>query len=336
MTLSDIVDALNGAFQTTTYRTVEASQSLKSDAAGTAATDDTLVQDLHDGSGNALGVADGDTLTISGSRDDGTTFFQDFVVTDTASQTLGDLRAAVSDALGTWVSVSIQNGVITATSVDPGTNIFTVSLSSDNAGGGSFSIGTMDVTEAGRGKASITASDASGELAITHGDYGAATGFDVAYTAGGTDGSASLGLAAGSYRGIDIAGTLGGQSATGSGRVLTGASGSSAEGLAVRYSGSGTGSVGSMTFSRGIAALVQLVADDQVDPIAGTLKGVVDAIDTQKQGIASRIDAMQARLDQHQQALINRFNALEEAMAKAQQQMSWLQAQLGSVSQSQQ
>jgi flagellar hook-associated protein 2 len=334
MTLAQIVDALNTEFQTATFRTIEASQALMSDAVGTAATDATLLQDLHDGSGNALGVADGDTMTISGTKSDGTSYYKEFVVTDVTSQTLGDLRAAISDALGTSVDVSVQDGVLTATSLDAGRKTFTLSVSSDNAGGGTFSFGTLDVTEPGHGKASITASDSGGELTLAHADYGSAAGFDVAYTAGGTDGSASLGLAAGSSRGTDAAGTIGGQSATGAGRLLVAATDTTAEGLQVRYTGSSTGSVGSVRFSRGIASLMQLVADAQVDPNTGSLKGVVDALDTQQQGIASRIDDMQKRLDQRQQFLISRFNALEEAMAKAQQQISWLQAQLGSVSNS--
>ncbi|MFQ5537731.1 MAG: flagellar filament capping protein FliD [Gemmatimonadota bacterium] len=331
MTLAQIVDALNTEFGTAKARKLEAANTLYSDAVGTAASESTTLQSLYDATGTNLGVADGDVITISGSRKDGTTFFEEWTVTDAATQTLGDLRAQITDAVGSEVVMSFASGVLTATAVEAGRSTVSLSVSSDNAGGGTFSFGGISATEKGRGTVGITASDSGGELKLAHDDYGSAAGFDVAFTAGGTDGSSSLGLAAGSYRGTDIAGTIGGQSATGAGRTLTGDTGTSAEGLVVRYTGSGTGSVGTLTYSRGIASLMELAADVLLDAASGTIQGVTDRLDTQKQGIEDRIAEFEDRLDRRRDQLIRKFSALEEAMAKAQQQAAWIQSQLGAL-----
>jgi len=331
MTLTQIVDALNTEFQTATQRKLEAATAMKSDAVGTAATDATTLQSLYDASGTNYGVANGDTLTISGVKDDGTAVFKEWVVTDVTTQTLGDLRAQIADAIGAAVDISFTGGVLTATARTAGRKTFSLTVSSDNAGGGTLSFGSISATEVGRGKASITASASAGQLKLDHGEYGSGEGFDVAFTAGGTDGSASLGLTAGSYRGLDVVGTIGGQSATGSGRVLTGDADTTAEGLIIRYTGATAGSVGSMVFSRGIASLMQLAAAVQLDTGAGSIQGILDGIDTQKTGINDRITQFEDRLARRRKSLIKRFSALEEAMAQAQQQASWIQAQLGSL-----
>ena len=227
--------------------------------------------------------------------------------------------------------LEITNGVLSATAVAEGRKAFTLAVSSDNAGGGTFNLGSFTASEEGRGKAAITASDASSELKLDHDDYGVGKGFTIAYTAGGTDGSASLGLSAATYKGIDVAGTIGGQGATGAGRTLTGDADTSAEGLLIKYTGTATGSVGSMTFSRGVASAMELVSNVLLDTDAGSIQGIVDALDTQKQGIDNRIEAFEDRLDLRAESLIKRFTALEVAMAKAQQEMGWLQAQLGAL-----
>ena len=193
--------------------------------------------------------------------------------------------------------------------------------------------GSIDPTVIGRNVARLTASDDGGELKIAHTDYGAAEGFDVAYTAGGTDGSASLGLAAGSYRGVDVTGTIGGLAATGAGRILTGGDDTAVAGMLIRYGGTSTGSIGSMTFSRGIASVVQLAADAISDNTTGSIKSIIDGMDTRTTGLNNRIDEIQARLDRRRENLIRQFSSLEAALARAQSQSSWIQAQLGALPQ---
>ncbi|NJD20134.1 MAG: hypothetical protein FIA95_12735 [Gemmatimonadetes bacterium] len=332
MTLEEIVSALNSELQAATARRLEASEALAADALGTPATDLTSLQDLHRSDGTPLAMADGDTLTLSGVGPDGSAFLQDWTVTDVATQTLGDLRAVIEETLGTEVDVSLEGGILTVTAVAAGRSGFTLVVTSDNLGGGAFTLGTLDVAEAGRTAAAIAAYASSGALSLAHADYGASAGFDLGFTAGGASGFASLGLTAGSYRGVDVAGTSGGQAAEGEGRLLVGAPGTSADGLIVEHTGSATGWVGSVRFSRGIASLVAVAAESLLAAGGGGVKSVVEALDTRKEGIESRIERFEARMDLRYDALIRRFTALEEAMSRAQQQMSWLQSMINSLS----
>lgn len=328
MTLTEIVDAINLELQTPKAQQLQVTNAMYSDAVGTTATDSTTLDGLFDAGGTNLGIADGDVFTISGTRGDGTAYLQTFEVTDVTTQTLGQLRAVVAEQVGGDVDVELSNGLLTATSRQDGRSSLTLSLTSNNTGGGTFDLGVTQTVVRGRGTSRITATADGGELALSHTQYGSAEGFDVAFTAGGTDGSASLGLTAGSYRGLDVAGTIGGLAATGSGRILTGADHTAIEGLLVRYSGTTTGSVGSTTFSRGIGSLMQLLADTMADDVTGSIKGIVDTNDARIDRLNDRIDEIQTRLDRRRETLIRQFASMEEALARAQSQSSWIFAQL--------
>ncbi len=330
-TLTDIVDALNTEFQKAEQRTLAAAAKMHSDGVGTAATDATLLQNLFDVGGTNFGVADGDLLTISGTGSDGVSFFKEWTVTDVTTQKLGDLRSEIAAAVGTEVDIAFVGGVLTATVLKDGHSTLALNVTSNNAGGGTLSFGGITATVEGRAKAGITAVASGGQLKLSHDDYGSGAGYDVAFTAGGTDGSASLGFLAGVYRGLDVAGTLGGQAATGSGRILTGAAGTSADGIGLRYSGASTGAVGSLTFSRGISALMEVASKDLLGEDGASIEGVIDGIDTQKVRIEDRIEQFDLRLGRRAESLIKRFTALEEAMARAQQQANWIGAQLGAL-----
>jgi flagellar hook-associated protein 2 len=333
MTLTEIVEALNTEFSTATARQIQATEGFYADAVGTVATDATLLQDLHLAAGTPMAVADGDTLTFSGTDSGGGTFFREWSVTDVATQTLGNLRAQVADLMGADVQVTLEGGALTVTAIETGRASFALTVSSDNLGGGVFSVGSVATVTAGRGTVGMVASDSGGALALTHSDYGSGSGFDLAFTAGGTAATTPLGVTDGSYRGVDVVGTLGGEAATGSGRILTGGTGTTAEGLALVYTGTGTGAVGSLRFSRGIASLVEVVSDSLLGSDAGSVKGVIDALDTQKEGINRRIEEFESRMDRRYDFLIKKFSALEEAMARAQSQMTWMQSQLGALTQ---
>ena len=331
MTLSEIISALNTEFATEKTHQVQASETMYADAVGTVATDSTLLQDLHASDGTSFGVADGDTITLSGTNASGVSFLQEFSVTDVTTQTLGDLRAAVESAVGSTEDVTWDGGRLTSTNQEAGRSSLTLNVSSDNAGGGSLDFGTMDVITEGRYATEIQATDAGGELSIQHDDYGSAAGLEVSFTPGGTDGSASLGVAADTYAGIDVAGTIGGHAASGSGRVLTGGDDTAVEGLMIRYEGVDTGSIGNVTFSRGIASSLEVATDFLLSSEDGSIDDIIEGIDPLVDRLNDRIDALEGRLERRREALIREFSALEAALAQAQQQSQWLAAQFGSL-----
>jgi hypothetical protein len=331
MTLAQIIDALNTEFATPKAHAVQAATALYGDAVGTAATDATLLQDLYDAGGSSLGVADGDVITISGTRANGSSFHTEFAVTDIATQTLGELRSAVASAIGSGEEVSWEAGLLSVSALEEGDSSLAFSISSDNAGGGTLSFGSMDVTTQGRGIVDISASDEGGELMIRHGAYGSSYGFDVSFTAGGADGTASLGITADTYAGLDVEGTIGGYAATGSGQILTGAEDTSVEGLMIRYEGADTGIVGDMLFSRGAASAVENIADLFLGSGEGSIDGLVANIDPLVDRLNDRIETLETRLATRREFLIMKFARLEEALAILQSQSDWLASQIANL-----
>ncbi len=325
MTMSDIVAALNAEFARPLRHIVAAGAALHRDAGGTAADDATLLTNLHQ-AGSSAGVAAGDTFTLSGTRRDGSAFLSSFVVA--SGSTLADLRTAAQQALGAGATVSWQGGVLTATADTEGSAGFTLNVSSNNLGGGTLDFAGFTATQQGRDATVIRASDEGGQLRLEHGSWGSAAGFEVSFTPGGADGSASLGIAAGAWTGVDVAGTIGGFAASGAGRTLTGSAGSAVEGLGVRYDGAVTGEAGWLTFSRGLASRVRLASDVILGSGGGSIRSVTDRIDGSMTRWKNRIDVLEGRLDRRREQLIKRFTALEAAMARAQSQSAWLDAQL--------
>lgn len=329
-TAQDIVDALNAEFDAGAARQLQATTGLYADAGGTPAGTGTLLQDLYSGGGASLGVADGDTLSISGTNDSGDAILASFSVTDVTTQTVGDLAEAISSALGTSVEVTLENGLLTATSTTNGGRSFSVSLTSDNAGGGSFSVGSLSTVEAGRTAGVMEAAVESGEVVIRTAASGATAGFDLAVTPGGGSGAGSLGITAGSYAGTDVAGTIGGEAATGEGSTLTADEGTAADGLVITYSGADTGVVGQFTFTRGIAALMEQLSDQFLEP-GGSLDGVQDRIDDQVDRFNDRIEAFEDRMERRRAALIRQFTTLEQSIAQLQARGNFLTSQLAGL-----
>ena len=331
MTLAEIVDALNTEFATSKQHQVQASEVFYSDGSGTIATDSTTLDSVFKVGGSNFGIVDDDVITISGNTKDGTSIFREFTITDVTTQTLGDLRAEIASALNDTATVAFQSGALTATARDSGLSSMTLSISSDNAGGGTLTFGTVSTLTVGRDPVDITASDSGSQLKLAHGDYGLSAGFEVSYTADGSDGSASLGLSAGTTLGLNVQGTIGGLAATGTGQILHGDADTAVEGLMIRVDSADTGVIGTFTFSRGLASVVELATDLLLGSDTGSIQTVVDLLDDNVERIRDQIDTLVARLDRRKTTLLKRFSNLEAVMARAQSQAQWLTAQLASL-----
>jgi flagellar hook-associated protein 2 len=331
MTLAQIVDALNVSFGQSTTQQITSQRTLYSDAAATtAATDSTVLADLYHGAGQSSGFIAGTTITFSGTKRDGSAVLQDFDVTDPATQTLGQLRSAITSAFGPGVTTSIVNGQIVVTESSPGASQLSVNIGSDVAGNAA-PLGVMQVTTTGSPSAGVVAEAVGSELRISSGAYGGSENFTVSFSGGGANGTGSLGLAAGSYTGTDVVGTIGGEAATGVGNVLTADTGTTAAGLAVQVSGATTGAIGSVTFSRGIMSTVTDIADTLLGSGDGSIDGLIARL---KEDVARNEDRLldrEARLETRRERLIAQFVALEVAISRAQNEQQWIQAQVGSL-----
>ncbi|MDA3835928.1 MAG: flagellar filament capping protein FliD, partial [Spirochaetales bacterium] len=151
--------------------------------------------------------------------------------------------------------------------------------------------------------------------------------------------SASTGIINGSDSGVDVAGTINGEAATGSGRVLTGdapATGetTSVEGLSVKATltpdqlVSQGGNQGNVKITMGAAEKFDRELYGITDPYDGyvafkqtSLQNSIDSFETQ-------IEQMEAFLDRKMETMINRFVAMELALSKIQNQSDWLTGQI--------
>ncbi|HEY0971251.1 MAG TPA: flagellar filament capping protein FliD, partial [Gemmatimonadales bacterium] len=175
--------------------------------------------------------------------------------------------------------------------------------------------------------------DAAGKITLTGTEYGSAARITVAYAPSVGPGSDPFGLV-GDATGTDVAGTIDGKVATGSGRTLTvpaGADGATnaAEGLVVSYTGTTTGAVGSVSFSRGLGGMMTQVTDILTRGGDGTIAMQQDSITTSLTSLERRVADAESRIELKRESMLRQFAAMEAALARMQSQGNWLTQQVG-------
>ena len=286
MTTAQIVDALNASFGTSQSRALQSANAYYADASGTtAATSSTLLTALYNSGGTSAGAAAGDTVSYSGSRSDGSAFSGTFTVG--ASSTVADFVTQMQSSIGGSATVAMTNGQISVTAATTGTSSLSLSLTANNEGGGSLDFGGVNVVAAGRGALSLTATAVGNQIQIQDNAFGGAAGFSIAYSGTGNP-AAQLGIAAGNWVGTDVQGTIGGYTATGSGRQLVAAAGTPVEGMSLAYLGSTAGAVGSLSLTQGFGSIVDRLLKAWTD--------TGGSIDAQTQQINDTIAIQQKRL----------------------------------------
>lgn len=183
----------------------------------------------------------------------------------------------------------------------------------------------------------VVASVSGGQLVITSKMYGAQSNFSVvsneaaaANNSGiGTTGQATLAT------GQDVAGTINGEAATGTGQYLVGNSGNKiTDGLQVQYTGTTSGAVGSITYSAGIGTQIQTLVNNMTDPNSGYVTQDIQSYTNQINDINSQITNLQSQLTQEQAQLTSEFANMENLIAQYQQQGAGLNSLLGTSSSS--
>ncbi|HLU77020.1 MAG TPA: flagellar filament capping protein FliD [Burkholderiales bacterium] len=167
---------------------------------------------------------------------------------------------------------------------------------------------------------SVEVTESGGVLTITSERYGSASKVQI------TGGNARTGLfgSVTSTDGVDVAGTMGGQAATGSGRKLTGL------GISLDITGGALGPRGTISFAQGFAERFvnlaeRFLADD------GVLDARQDGLNRSIKDIADRRDAFNLRLETIEKRYRAQFTALDVMIASMQQTSSYLQQQLASL-----
>ncbi|MGF1510173.1 MAG: flagellar filament capping protein FliD [Myxococcota bacterium] len=214
-----------------------------------------------------------------------------------------------------------------ASNPDATSSVFTVALQAGDSA--SRIVDRLNSAFATQGVA-LEASVVADALAIES-DFGSDFFFSVASDRPAGEGTTQLGTTGRSDSGVDIAGTVGGEPATGRGSSLT-ASGR-LDGLVVTYTGSESGRVGAAVLTTGLAEIFESSVDTLVsgsDSVIGLRNAAIqDQIDRLNQ----RIEAQNERLARTQARLEAEFANLEVTLSQLQAQSTFLTNQLSQFNQ---
>lgn len=169
----------------------------------------------------------------------------------------------------------------------------------------------------------VVASINGGKLQIQSKKYGTNGNFlAVSDLAAGPDNS-GIGLtsAGTTVTGVDTAGTIGGEAATGNGQFLTGNKGNAnTDGLEIQYTGNALGGVGSVSFSKGVGTQIGDLMSSFMDPVGGLFTSTNTSLQSQVDDIAKQITDLQAQIALKQADLRKQFAAMETAISTLQAQ----------------
>ena len=171
----------------------------------------------------------------------------------------------------------------------------------------------------------VTASaDGTGKITITSNRYGSGSSVLVAGTA-----AAALGAQT-TTTGTDVAGTIDGFAAGGSGQFLTGATGSPSEGLQLQITGGSTGSRGTVNFSYGYAYNLNNLMTSLLSS-SGPITAETNGINSSIADIDNQRNALNARLAIVQANYLAQFNAMDSLVATMKSTGDFLTQQLANL-----
>jgi len=170
----------------------------------------------------------------------------------------------------------------------------------------------------------VTASQAAGVLTLTSNRYGSSS---TASVTGGTAQATLFGSTT-DTAGLNVAGTIGGFGATGSGQTLTG-SGDTA-GLQLTITGGATGARGTVQFAQGYAFQLNELIGNVIES-DGLLAGRTDGIGRSIKDLGSRRAALVLRLGQIEQRYRAQFTALDTLLSSMNTTSSFLTQQLANL-----
>ncbi len=186
--------------------------------------------------------------------------------------------------------------------------------------------------------ASIYASvNASNHLVIASQSYGANANFTVSSDQAAGTANSGIGPSLAITAGADVAGTINGEAATGTGRTLTGNTGNAhTEGVqllvtatAASLAGAPTGHV---TVTHGVADGLDSALTQILDPTNGAVAGAENGLDSQISSAQAQITQIQTTVDNYKTYLTQIFSELETRVSALQAQGSAFTAAFGNNS----
>ncbi|MEO5932391.1 MAG: flagellar filament capping protein FliD [Duganella sp.] len=134
-----------------------------------------------------------------------------------------------------------------------------------------------------------------------------------------------------SVGGVDVAGTIGGYTATGDGQTLTGAAGAPVDGLKLTIAGDSTGSRGTFGFSQGYAYQLNTLAAGYLGT-QGALSSRTTGLNKTVADITKQRDAFSARLVDIEARYRKQYSSLDTLIASMNTTTSFLTQQLAALS----
>lgn len=176
------------------------------------------------------------------------------------------------------------------------------------------------------------------QLQLESDTYGSSASFSVTTTAtgAGTTGLAGSGATAGqatTFTGTDVAGTIDGVAATGSGQFLTVplTANSPAAGLSLLVTATGitsTTDLGSFTYSPGIAQSLANLANDMSDPATGSITTTIKNLQRQNSTLNNQLAMYENIAAEEQKSLTQHYDNLETTLEDLQNKSSSLSSAL--------
>ena len=168
----------------------------------------------------------------------------------------------------------------------------------------------------------LTASNNSGKLQIDSKRFGSNGLFNVVSNQSPLGSNSGVGFNPGNLtNGLDVAGSINGESAMGVGQFLTGTkTDGKALGLQIQYSGTSTGNAGNITFTRGMSGIVNSALTMFTDIASGITVTTEKALRDQGELIKNQIDTINKRAAASITELRAKFSQMEQQISKVQQQ----------------
>ncbi len=128
----------------------------------------------------------------------------------------------------------------------------------------------------------------------------------------------------------NFVGTINGVGATGSATGLKGAPGDDSEGLEIEISGSTTGSRGTVTFTKGFAALLDEMLEDYLDDEDGLLASKTEGLESSIENLDDKTERLEARMTIIEARYRAQYQRLDVLMSSMNNISSYLTQQLSS------
>ena len=181
--------------------------------------------------------------------------------------------------------------------------------------------------------------NASNHLVIASQSYGANTNFTVSSDQAAGTANSGIGPSLLITAGADVAGTINGEAATGTGRTLTGNTGNKhTEGVqllvtATAASPAGT-PTGHVTVTHGVADGLDSALTQILDPTNGAIAGAENGLNSQISSAQAQITQIQTTVDNYKTYLTQLFSEMETRVSALQAQGSAFSAAFGGSSSS--